>query len=183
MMRRPRFKPHLRVEVVPGEGVFLLSERDQRVLQGRLFELVAPCLDGRPVEEVCAGLRGKASPAEVVYTVAQLEQKGCLADGDAPVPSGEAALWSIQGVDPVEAARRLAETPVSVRVVGDVDEGPFRELLRSLRVRTEDDGRMTVVLTDGYLRRGLEAINTEALRAGRPWLLAKPVGRGSGSAH
>ncbi len=176
MMRRPRFKPHLRVEVVPGEGVFLLSEREQRVLQGRLFELVAPCLDGRPAEEVCARLRGKASPAEVVYTVAQLERKGCLADGDPPVPTGEAALWSIQGVDPAEAARRLAETPVSVRVVGDVDDRPFQELLRLLRVRTEDDGRMTVVLTDGYLRRGLEAINTEALRDGRPWLLAKPVG-------
>jgi oxazoline/thiazoline synthase len=176
MMRRPRFKPHLRVEVVPGEGVFLLSEWEQRVLQGRLFELVASCLDGGPAEEVCARLRGKASPAEVAYTIARLEQKGCLTDGDAPVPPGDAALWSIQGVDPAEAARRLAETPVSVRTAGDLDDGPFRELLKSLHVRVEDRGRLTVVLADGYLRRGLEEINTEALRDGRPWLLAKPVG-------
>ena len=50
MIRRPRFKPHLRVEVLPGEGVFLLSEQRQSVLQGRLYEQVASRLDGRPVE-------------------------------------------------------------------------------------------------------------------------------------
>ena len=176
MIRRPRFKPHLRVEVVPDEGVFLLSEQDQLVLQGRLYELVASSLDGSPVEDVCARLRGQASPAEVYYTMDLLEQKGCLMDGDAPVPPGEAALWSIQNIDPAEAAKRLAETPVAVRVVGDVDGGPFRELLRSLRVRTEEEGRLTVVLTDGYLRSGLDDCNREALASGRPWLLAKPVG-------
>ncbi len=182
MMRRPRFKPHLRVEVVPGEGVFLLSEQEQLVLQGRLYELVASCLDGSPAEEVCARLRGQASPAEVSYTIARLEQKGCLTDGDAPVPPGEAALWSIQGVDPAEAARRLAETPVSVRAVGDVDDGPFRELLRSLRVRVEDGGRLTVVITDGYLRSGLEECNTEALRDG-PAVAAGQAGRRAGLAR
>ena len=129
MIRRPRFKPHLRVEVVHGEGVFLLSEQDQLVLQGRLYELVASSLDGSPAEEVCARLRGRASPAEVYYTMGLLEQKGCLTDGDAPVPPGEAALWSMQNIDPAEAAKRLAETPIAVRVVGDVDDGPFRELL------------------------------------------------------
>ncbi|HVS39709.1 MAG TPA: TOMM precursor leader peptide-binding protein, partial [Gemmataceae bacterium] len=176
MLRRPRFKPHLRVEVVPGEGVFLLSEQEQRVLQGRLFELVASRLDGSPAEEICARLRGQTSAAEVHYTLARLEQKGVLLDGDAPTPPGEAALWTIQGVDPAEAARRLTETPAAVRVVGEVDDGPFQELLLSLRVRLDGEPRLTVVLTDGYLRRGLEAINAEALKSGRPWLLAKPIG-------
>ncbi len=176
MMRRPRFKPHLDVEVVPGEGLFLLSELEHLILQGRLFELVAPRLDGSPTEEVCARLRGRASPAEVIYTINRLEKKGCLLDGDAPLPPGEAALWSMQGVDPAEAARRLAETPVAVHTAGAVDAGPFRELLRSLGVRLEDDAARTVVLTDGYLRKELEAINAAALRDGRPWLIAKPVG-------
>ncbi len=182
MMRRPRFKPHFRVEIVPGEGVFLLSEQSQTVLQGRLYELVASGLDGRPPQDLCDQLRGQASPAEVYYTVARLEQKGLLAESEDAVPAGEAALWSIQGIDPTAAARRLAETPVAIRVVGDVDAGPFRELLRSLRVRVEEGGGeatsplLTVVLTDGYLRGGLEAINKEALADGRPWMLVKPVG-------
>ena len=155
MIRRPRFKPHLHVEVVPGEGVFLLSEREQLVLQGRLYELVASCLDGAPAEELCARLRGRASPAEVYYTLGRLEQKGCLMDGDAPVPPGEAALWTIQSIDPAEAAKRLAETPVAVRVVGDVDGGPFRELLRSLPRPTVRKGRGFPARTDRRSHRRL----------------------------
>ena len=177
MLQRPRFKPHLRVEVVPGEGVFLLAEQEQMVLQGRLYELVASCLDGRPAEELCERLDGKASAAEVFYTVGQLEQKGCLAEAGDAAPPGEAALWSIQNIDPATAARRLADTPVAVRVVGGLDAGPFRELLRSLRVRLEEgEAALTVVLTDGYLRGELEAYNRTALESGRPWLLVKPVG-------
>jgi ribosomal protein S12 methylthiotransferase accessory factor len=34
-----------------------------------------------------------------------------------------------------------------------------------------------VVLVDSYLRQELQACNAEALRAGKPWLLVKPVGR------
>ena len=80
MFHRPQFKPQFRVEVVPGEGVFLLSELHQAVLQGSLYEIVAPCLDGRAVEEVCASLRGQATPAHVFYTLAQLEKRGYLAE-------------------------------------------------------------------------------------------------------
>jgi ribosomal protein S12 methylthiotransferase accessory factor len=176
MFRRPRFKPHLRVEIVPGEGVFLLSDLHQTVLQGRLYELVAAHLDGRSTEDLCAQLRGRASLAHVFYTLHQLEQKGLLTEGDITGPAGEAALWSFQGIDPSEAARRLVQTPVAVRVVGDVDPEPFRTLLRSLHVRLEDEGELTVVLTDGYLRDGLRTHNRDALTRGRPWLLAKPVG-------
>jgi ribosomal protein S12 methylthiotransferase accessory factor len=165
------------VETVQGEGVFLLSEQNQTVLQGRLYELVAPCLDGRPVGELCAQLRGQASSAQVYYTLNQLEQKGYLAESDDTLPAGEAALWSAHGVDPATAARRLAETAVTVRAAGDVDAGPFRALLQSLHVRLAEDGQRTVVLTDSYLRKELQACNQEALRGGRPWLLVKAAGR------
>src|SRR6202050_2060415 len=121
MFHRPQFKPHLRVEVVPGEGVFLLSELHQTVLQGSLYELVAPCLDGRPVEEICARLHGQTTPAHVFYTLAQLEKRGYLAEADDARPTAESALWAEQQVDPAAAARRLAETPVTIRAVGAVD--------------------------------------------------------------
>ena len=44
MLDRPRFKPHLRVEVVPGEGAFVLSDGSQTLLRGRLYGRVAPCI-------------------------------------------------------------------------------------------------------------------------------------------
>jgi oxazoline/thiazoline synthase len=177
MLHRPQFKPQLRVEVVPGEGVFLLSELHQAVLQGSLYEIVAPCLDGRPVEEVCAGLRGRATPAHVFYTLSQLEKRGYLAEADDARPAGESALWAEQQADPAAAARRLAETAVTVRAVGAVDAAPLGVLLRSLGVRTDGEQALTVVATDSYLRSDLRACNEEALQHGRPWLLVKPVGR------
>jgi ribosomal protein S12 methylthiotransferase accessory factor len=176
MLNRPRFRPHFHVQVLPGEGVFLLSGSRQALLRGRLYELVAPWLDGRPAEDVCHQLRGTASPAAVYYALAQLERKDYLCEEEGALPAGQAALWSSQQVDPGTAARRLAERPVVVGALG-VEPGPFLELLRLLGVRLADQGPPDVVLSDSYLRGELQARNAEALRGGRPWLLVKPVGR------
>jgi len=97
-MHRPVFKPHYLVKVIENEGVFLLSERHQTVLQGWLYEVIAPRLDGRPVEDLCAELRGRVMAAQVYYTLNQLEKKGYIAEGGgdaATMPPGEAALWSM----------------------------------------------------------------------------------------
>jgi ribosomal protein S12 methylthiotransferase accessory factor len=176
MLSRPIFRPHFHVQVVAGEGVFLLSDSRQTLLRGRLYELVAPWLDGRPVAEVCDRLRDQASPAEVFYTLAQLERKDYLCEHEETLSLGQAALWSSQKIAPDAAARRLADRPVAVQALG-VEAGPFLELLQSLHVRLGGEGPADVVLTDSYLRGELQALNTEALRAGRPWLLVKPTGR------
>src|SRR5262245_16557523 len=176
MLNRPRFRPHLHVEVVPEEGVFLLSDARQTLLRGRLYELVSPLLDGRTADDVCQQLRGQASPASVYYALAQLERKDYLCEQEDVLPAGQAALWSSQQVAPRAAAQRLAERPVVVRALG-VEAGPFLELLQSLHVGVEAGGPPDVVLTDSYLRGELEACNAEALHDGRPWLLVKPAGR------
>jgi bacteriocin biosynthesis cyclodehydratase domain-containing protein len=177
MLRRPRFQPHLRVEVVPGEGVFLLSELTQTVLQGRLYEQVAPCLDGRPTEEIVGGLCPQLAPAQVFYTLAQLEQKGYLTESDDVLDADQAAWWTEQQVRPTEAAERLVTTAVEVQTLGTVDAGPLCALLQSLRVRLDGEAQFTVVVTDSYLRGDLDRVNAAALRDGRPWLLVKPIGR------
>jgi len=94
MLSRPRFRPHFHVEVVPGEGVFLLSDSRHALLKGRLYELMAPWLDGRTADDVCDRLRGKASPAEVYYALAQMERKDYLCEEEESLPTGQAALWS-----------------------------------------------------------------------------------------
>jgi bacteriocin biosynthesis cyclodehydratase domain-containing protein len=180
MLERPRFKPHLRVEVVPGEGAFVLAGGSQTLLRGRLYERVAPQIGGgRSADEVCDVLEGQVSAAEVYYAIAQLEKKGFLCEQEQIVPDHEAAWWWSQEVDPREAVRRLAESPVNVRAHG-VAAGPFRELLRTMGIPLEDgfgESRLGVVLVDGYQRAELAAYNADALRGGRAWLLARPVGR------
>jgi ribosomal protein S12 methylthiotransferase accessory factor len=176
MLNRPKFRPHFHVEVMPGEGVLLLSDSKQTLLRGRLYEQVAPWLDGRTAQELCQQLQGTAAPAAIFYALAQLERKDYLCEDEDGLPAGQAALWSSQQVAPAEAARRLAGRLVTVRAFG-VDASPFLKLLQSLHVRVAAEGAPDVVLTDSYLRGELEACNAEALRAGRPWLLVKPSGR------
>ncbi|HEX4608162.1 MAG TPA: TOMM precursor leader peptide-binding protein, partial [Urbifossiella sp.] len=177
MLTRPRFRPHFRVEVVPGEGVFLLADGRPALLRGRLYELLAPRLTGRATaDEVCGELRQQASPAEVYYALGQLEKKEYLCDGDGDLPAGQAALWSAQKIAPATAARRLAGRSVSVRGLG-IETGAFTELLGALHVQITADGPPDVVLTDSYLRAELDDLNAAALASGRPWLLVKPTGR------
>ena len=65
-MQRPIFKPHFRVEVVPDEGVFILSEAGNNVLTGKLFQLVAPLVDGKSSpDDIVDGLAGNVPAAEV----------------------------------------------------------------------------------------------------------------------
>jgi bacteriocin biosynthesis cyclodehydratase domain-containing protein len=176
MLNRPRFRPHFHVAVVPGEGVFLLSGGRQTLLRGRLYELVAPWLDGRPADDVCDQLQDQASPAEVYFALAELERKDFLCEQEPSLADEQAALWSSLGVGPAAAARKLAERPVRVSAFG-VEAGPFLELLSSLHVRLAEDGPADVVLTDSYLRGEMADCNAAALAAGRPWLLVKPSGR------
>ena len=174
-MNRPRFRPHFHVEVVPGEGVVLVSDTRHSLLRGRLYELLVPWLDGRTADDVCVQVRAEASPAEVYYALTQLERKEYLCEEEPALPAGQAALWSSQQVAPGTAVRRLAERPIVVRALG-VEAGPFRHILESLHVRLADEGPPDVVLTDSALRGELRDCNAAALRDGRPWLLVKPAG-------
>src|SRR5262249_33084437 len=126
MLNRPVFRPDFHVEVVPGEGVFLLSDREQTLLRGRPYELVAPLLDGRTTEEVCSYLRGTATPASVYYALAQLERKGYLWERGGGLPVSEAALWSSQQVSEKAVLERLAQRPVVVGALG-MEAGPLLE--------------------------------------------------------
>jgi ribosomal protein S12 methylthiotransferase accessory factor len=176
MLNRPRFRPHFHVEVMPGEGVILLSDTRQALLRGRLYELVAPWLDGRSTEELCGHLRDQATPAAVYYALAKLEQREFVCEQEEALEAGQAALWSSQQIAPVAAMQRLAKQSVVVHAFG-VEAKPFVELVHSLHVRVVSDGAPEVVLTDNYLRRELQFCNQRALQASRPWLLIKPLGR------
>ena len=156
MLTRPQFKPHYHIEWVEGEGVFLLSELEQQLLRGQFYERVAPLIDGRrTAADIVDHLQDQVSAAEVYYALLQMEQKGYLAEGDDRLPAGEAALWAIQGIEPRQAMRRLAEARVTVTALGAVEAEPFRALLPRVHVRVGEPGHLGVVLTDDYLRPGL----------------------------
>lgn len=176
LLKAPRFKSHLRVEVVPGEGVFVLSGANQKLLKGALYERVVPLVvEGLSPDQICDRLEDQVSAAEVFFVLGQLEKKGYLGESADGLSPEEAALWSAQGVDPAAAAARLESSAVALRSFGLAPE-PLAALLGALRVRLDDAGSIGVVVADSYLRDELTEYNDEALRRGQPWLLVKPGG-------
>jgi bacteriocin biosynthesis cyclodehydratase domain-containing protein len=176
VLKRPRFRPHFHVEIVPGEGVFLLSDTRHSLLRGRLYELIAPWMDGRTADDLSRQLKAEASPAEIFYALTQLEKKGYLCEDEPSLPVEHASLWSSLQIAPNIAVQQLAKRPIVVRAFG-VDAHPFLELLKSLHVQLANEGPADVVLTDSAMRQELRSCNAESLRDGRPWLLVKPTGR------
>lgn len=177
MLERPRFQPHLRVEIVAGEGLVLLSETDHVILPEPLYALVAAHLDGRySVDGIIAALGGQATAAAVRSVLADLERQGLLTEFGENGRGRGAAQWASYGVDPGVAEKRLAANTVSVDGVGGVNLEPLWEALDALGVRVRREGQRQVVITDDYLRPELDRCNQEALAADREWLLVKPVG-------
>ena len=81
MLDRPAFRSAYQVQVVPGEGVLLLSDHGDQVLCGALYEHLAPWLTGRhSSDEVVASLASEHGPAEVYYALLELENRGYLSE-------------------------------------------------------------------------------------------------------
>jgi ribosomal protein S12 methylthiotransferase accessory factor len=177
MLIKPKFKEHFHVEVSQPKTVFLLSEKEHFILNGRLYALLAPLLDGgHTVDEIVEQLQGQACATEINYALTLLDRKGYITEADESVPSEAAAFWNLLDIDTRVAVRRLRETRVSVTAFGTVPTQQFISTLESLNIQVSNKGDFTVVLTDDYLQVGLDTFNQKALLSSRPWLLFKPVG-------
>ena len=178
MIRRPQLKPCYRCEVVPSEGVFLLSEQGHFLLRGAAYMQVAPFLNGRhTVEEIIEAVAPSLSAAEVYYALELLRRKGYVVEATALMPTAQAVFWDGLEIDAEVAMQRLDATTVAVAAFGEIDTAPLTDLLALLGVRLGQTGERAVILTDDYLDEGLEAFNREALAQDRPWMLIKPRGR------
>jgi oxazoline/thiazoline synthase len=173
-----RFRRSLRVDVIPGDGVFLLSERaGQTRLHGALIELMAPLLDGRRNRAQIVAELAAEFPAERVDRVLdRLLEAGHLIEVDAGTEPRAGAFWETAGLDGDTATRAVLDRTLAVRAVGGARAEWFTEAARSLTLTDGPDAALTVVVTDDYLRPELADINAEALRTGQAWMPVKPVG-------
>ncbi|MDQ6774434.1 MAG: TOMM precursor leader peptide-binding protein [Candidatus Dormibacteraeota bacterium] len=158
------------------DGVYLLSERGHHLLRGELYCRLAPLLDGsRSLDEVVDTLAAEATPAEIYYVVAGLEERGYVVEAEAG-RLGRAAFWQGQGLEAGDAERRLGAARITVAGYGGIAVEPLSAALAELEIGVGADGELAVVVSDDYLQEGLAEFNSESLAAGRPWLLLKPVG-------
>lgn len=172
-----RFKPRFRCEVIPSEGVLLLSEKEDFLLSGETYIRVAPLLNGQhTIVEIVEHLQSEMSLLEALFFLDKLRQQGYIADTHPSIPSGQAAFWDMLDIAPADTLKRLQAVSISVTSFGDIDIAPFKTMLESLGICVVEQGERWVVLTDDYLQEGLEAFNRQALMDNRQWMLVKPVG-------
>ncbi|MBD2354970.1 TOMM precursor leader peptide-binding protein [Tolypothrix sp. FACHB-123] len=176
MLIQPKFLEHFHVELSPPRTVFLLSEKGHFVLNGRLYCLLAPLLNGlSTVEEIIQQLQGQATGDEIHYALEQLQRKGYITNAD-NLPPAESAFWGLLNRDPQLVTQALTATKVAIATFGRVTSQPLTDILESLNIPIADSGKLAVVLTDDYLQPDLAKFNHEALQQQRSWLLVKPVG-------
>ncbi|MBW5485260.1 TOMM precursor leader peptide-binding protein [Streptomyces bambusae] len=185
MPRILRFKRSTNAQVLPGEGVFLVSEQRQTVLRGALAERLAPLLDGQHTREAILDALAPDFDADRVARnldrlvtaghVVTAEAGGSGSDTDDDERSG--GFWELAGLDADQARRQLHAAPVEVVALGAADPAWFTGAARAMGLDPDAaDPRLTVVLTDDYLHPDLADLNKRALASGRPWLLVRPVG-------
>lgn len=176
MIARPAFRSCFRVEAVD-QGVFVLSERRVRLLEGRLFQLVVPQIDGlRSADKIAQALESQASPAEVYYILLRLERSGYLEEASHRKQDPQDAFWSHSAT-----GAELAELPqarVFVQALDPLCADPMRAALSGWGIgsASPDESCLRVVLTDDYLRPELADINRQALESQKAWMLVKPAG-------
>jgi oxazoline/thiazoline synthase len=176
MINKPKFKSCFHIEILES-NVFLLSENQYFVLTGRLYELLAPLIDGqRTVDELIELLHGQASAAEIYYALMLMEQKGYIVENKDAHSSELEAFWDSLEVEYEDAIARLNSTKVSIKALGQVPTKEFISTLESLNIQISDEGDIEVVLTDDYQQEGLAELNQKALQLRRPWMLVKPMG-------
>jgi len=112
MISIPVFKAHLHVEVIPGEGVLILSEEAARALHGGAYEKIVPLMDGqRRTDEIVDALAGQVDAARVYYVLNGLESKGYLTEATPDIPASVAAFWHAHaaGIEPAAALAANSE--------------------------------------------------------------------------
>lgn len=180
MIRVPAFKAHLRSVFFPDEGVLLLSEDGAAALYGKLYERVAPQIDGmRSADDIAEALSGEMDAASVYYALLLLEKTGHIAESIPGMDVGRVGFWHGLGLDPEQAEAALRESRVHVLTVGGMNFEPLLASLADLNIAittNQDKSTLDLIVTDDYLREELQDIAAAAGVAGRPWMLLRPVG-------
>jgi oxazoline/thiazoline synthase len=185
------FKRHVTTAVVPNEAAYLVSARGVTALRGRHAAVLAPLLDGSRTVDMVVHDAASAFPAdEVRYVLHQLASANLLTlrSSLGPVPPEDAAAeayWDLSGLDGTSVLAHVRARPVELVVLGSVDPAPWQQLALAsgLELRRGDPAgtprarcALTLVLCEDYLDPELARVDESHRKAGRAWLLAKPLG-------
>ncbi|MBZ9737274.1 TOMM precursor leader peptide-binding protein [Mesorhizobium sp. CA18] len=178
MFRFPIIKSKYHVEIVDGQGIFLLSENEKHLLEGETMFQLVPLLNGRngwldiiSLLDPVVGRDAAIAGLDILLRCNHLEE---AVD---PQLRPFQIFWSELGLDAVRAAALIASNPLHVFGL-DADTTAAVNCLRSCGFSVNETSRcsLPLVIVDDYQNGGLDAINRQNTSLGRPWILLKPQG-------
>ncbi|WP_280689490.1 MULTISPECIES: TOMM precursor leader peptide-binding protein [unclassified Kitasatospora] len=177
-MKYLRFKRHIGVHPVPGDGVFLLLAGRTVVLHGAMIQLLAPLLDGRWTrDEIVEQASASFAADSVRRQLDRLVGAGFLVESEPGEDRQAAGYWELAGTQAAHAEHRLARGAVSVTAVGGADASPLIEAVRAAGLKvTRQDAELEIAVADHLLHPDLLAADDQALVSRRPWCVVKLTG-------
>ncbi len=178
MFIQPRLNASLDVHAEIPNLLFLLDEHRKVVMQGAIYPLLVPFLDGEhDISQILAGVGDRAQLFDVYQALNALTQNGCLVEGLENPKSNISAYQEY--IRPIKVGHYQAfeKYKLAIHAIGNTDASLLSAALTANGVTVDNDNsEILIVLTDDYARPELESLNSEHLINGRPWLLAKPEG-------
>lgn len=187
------FRRDLRADVGGDGSAFLFSESSTTVLSGAHVPVLAGLLDGsRDRDDLLGDPRFAGQHDRVAAMLDRLVQQRLVTRRPAGRPAAderEQAFWEAAGLDAGDAA--TAVRGAVDLILPDAQLRPHDPVARAVRaaligagtsVRSRPatepgpGGALSVVLCADYVAPELAAVDAAHRAAGRPWLLAKPVG-------
>ncbi|MFG3107557.1 TOMM precursor leader peptide-binding protein [Streptomyces tendae] len=187
-------KTHLRPSVVPGEAVYLVSQRGITALLGPLAETLVPLLDGsRSADTVVReAARALGGPGPAREALAVMENAGLLrtravAAATRPHQAGTGsaaaseAYWDLAGLDGGRATDDVAGARVRIVVLGT--DPAAEDALRAACAQSlitvagpAEPADFALVLCDDYLTPALRDVDSLHRAHGVPWLPIRTAG-------
>ncbi|WP_013334724.1 TOMM precursor leader peptide-binding protein [Gloeothece verrucosa] len=182
MLNKPSLRVSLKFETTEQDKILLLSERASSLLEGHLYQLIIPLIDGhRTVDEIIQLVQNNSPnpiPSSYVYYILMdLEKKGYIVENQDYFLSNWAVFCDGLNLNLREVQNKLEATKVAVKSIGSVPASALISILQTLQIAVSNDenGELEVILADDYLCNELDIINQQKIKHSRPWMLIKPL--------
>ncbi len=180
-MSEIQYKSSFHAEVVKPNMVFLFSERQLKLLRGKMHHLLAPYLRAGKytADQIVDALDGVASATEIYYALARLEKAQLVEKKEEKFSRAFAVFCQNLGVSPNDAQAALKKSSLFVECIGAQDKKALAKSLKELGIRTskkQGNAALTLLLVDDYLNIDLILLQKELLQKKVPYLMAKLVG-------
>ena len=179
MIRRPKFKAKYHIEDVPREGIFLLSENENHVLEGESLKQIVPLINGiNTWTDIIAKVQSYLKEEDMHEAISILIDNGHVVENDHQMPSHFETFWNELGKTPAQAHFLITNTKIQIKTIGNVDSAPFLKALQAFGFNLDASPwpSLIIVIVDDYQHPNLAEVNNYALMYGIPWILVKPSG-------